>query len=61
MGRLVLYMSMSLVLEIQLIPVLFGQGRRLFDGLGAGHIELEPIRTLESPSALHLRYQVRYA
>ncbi len=49
------------VLEIQLVPVLFGQGRRLFDGLGPDHIELEPVRTLESPSALHLRYEVQYA
>lgn len=48
------------VLEIQLMPVLFGQGRRLFDGLGPDHIELEPVRTLESPNALHLRYEVRY-
>lgn len=49
------------VLEIQLIPVLFGQGRQLFDGLGPGHIELRPVRVLESPRALHLRYQVQYA
>lgn len=49
------------VLQIQLVPVLLGQGRRLFDGLGPGHIELELVRTLESPSALHLRYEVRYA
>jgi dihydrofolate reductase len=49
------------VMEIQLVPVLLGQGRRLFDGLGPGHIELEPVRTLESPDALHLRYEVRYA
>lgn len=49
------------VLEIQLIPVLFGAGRRLFDGLGPGHIELQPVRTLQSPGALHLRYDVRYA
>lgn len=49
------------VLEIQLIPVLFGQGRRLFDGFGPDHIELRLVRTLESPSALHLRYEVQYA
>ena len=49
------------VLQIQLIPVLFGQGRRLFDGLGPDHIELRLVRALESPSALHLRYQVQYA
>jgi dihydrofolate reductase len=48
------------VLEISLIPVLFGDGRRLFDRLGPRHIELVPVRRLESPSALHLRYEVRY-
>ena len=49
------------VLEIQLVPVLLGQGRRLFDGLGPDHIELQPVRALESPGALLLRYQVQYA
>jgi dihydrofolate reductase len=49
------------VLEIQLVPVLLGQGRRLFDGLGPDHIELRPVRALESPEALHLRYEVEYA
>lgn len=49
------------VLEIALVPVLFGQGRRLFDGLGPEHTELELARALESPGALLLRYEVRYA
>jgi dihydrofolate reductase len=49
------------VLEIALIPVLLGEGRRLFDRLGSHHIELDPVRTLESPNALHLRYEVNYA
>jgi dihydrofolate reductase len=48
------------VLEIQLVPVLFGQGRRLFDGLGPEHTELQLVRTLESPAALLLRYEVQY-
>jgi dihydrofolate reductase len=48
------------VLEIQLVPVLFGQGRRLFDDLPPDHIELDPVRTLESPGALLLRYEVKY-
>ena len=48
------------VLEVQLIPVLFGEGRRLFDSLGPDHIELELVRQLESPNALHLRYEVHY-
>lgn len=33
-------------LEIHLVPVLLGEGRRLFDGLGRDHIELEPVRQL---------------
>ncbi len=49
------------MLEIQLVPVLFGQGRWIFDGPGAGHIELEPVRALESPGALRLRYEVQCA
>jgi hypothetical protein len=47
------------VLEIQLMPVLLGQGRLLFDGLPPEHIELDLVRTLEAPGVLHLRYEVR--
>jgi dihydrofolate reductase len=47
------------VLEIQLMPVLLGQGRLLFEGLKPEHIELELVRTLEAPKVLHLRYEVR--
>ena len=47
------------VLEIQLIPVLLGQGRLLFEGLPPEHIELNLVRTLEAPGVLHLRYEVR--
>ena len=46
-------------IEIQLRPVLLGQGRRLFDGLPARHIELELVRTLEAPGVMHLRYDVQ--
>ena len=46
-------------LEIHLVPVLLGGGRRLFDHLGPEHIELEPTRRLEGRDATHLRYQVR--
>jgi dihydrofolate reductase len=45
-------------LQIHLIPVLLGEGRRLFEYLGADHIELKPIRVVEGPGVTHLRYGV---
>jgi dihydrofolate reductase len=48
-------------LEIHLIPVLLGQGRRLFDKLGPEHIELERTRILEGEDGVtHMRYRVRH-
>jgi dihydrofolate reductase len=47
-------------LEIHVIPVLFGQGRRLFDGLSADQIELERTRVLEGDGGVtHMHYRVR--
>ena len=46
-------------IEIHLVPVLLGQGRRLFDDLAPEHIELERTRVLEGADATHLRYRVR--
>jgi dihydrofolate reductase len=47
-------------LELHLIPVLFGQGRRLFDNLGPEHIELEPTRILEGEGGVtHMHYRVQ--
>ena len=45
-------------LEIQLIPLLLGDGRRLFDHLGAEPPELELTRVLDAPGVTHLRYSV---
>lgn len=45
-------------IQIHLIPVLFGEGRRLFDHLGADHVELELIRVVDGPGATHIRYRV---
>jgi dihydrofolate reductase len=45
-------------LEIHLIPVLLGSGRRLFGAL-EDHIELEPVRVLDAPGVTHLRYRVK--
>jgi dihydrofolate reductase len=47
-------------LEIHLVPVLLGQGRRLFDNLSPEHIELERTRILEGEGGVtHLHYRVR--
>lgn len=46
-------------IQIHLIPVLLGEGRRLFEHLGADHIELDPVRVLEGSGVTHLRYRVR--
>jgi dihydrofolate reductase len=48
-------------IQIHLVPVLLGEGRRLFEHLGAEQIELEPVRALEGAGATHLRYRVRQA
>jgi dihydrofolate reductase len=45
-------------LQISLIPVLLGEGRRLFEHLGAEHIELDPTGVREGAGATHLRYRV---
>jgi len=47
-------------LELHVIPVLFGQGRRLFEGLAAEQIELERTRILEGDGGVtHMHYRVR--
>ena len=47
-------------LEIHLIPVLLGQGRRLFDNLDPEHVELERTRILEGePGVTHMHYRVQ--
>ena len=44
---------------IALSPVLFGSGIRLFEGVDAGRLALEPVSAESSPRATHLRYAVR--
>jgi dihydrofolate reductase len=46
-------------LELTVIPVLLGQGRRLFEDLGQEHIELQRTRVLEGENGVtHLHYNV---
>ena len=47
-------------LELHVVPVLFGQGRRLFEGLPAEQIELERTRILEGEGGVtHMHYRVK--
>ncbi|GAA4934819.1 dihydrofolate reductase family protein [Streptomonospora halophila] len=55
------YLNAGLVDEfsIALAPVLFGSGIRLFEGVDADRLALEPVRTEPSPRVTHLTYAVR--
>ena len=44
--------------QIHVVPVLLGDGVRLFDHLGTGQVELEATRVIESHAVTHLRYRV---
>jgi dihydrofolate reductase len=47
-------------LELHVIPVLLGQGLRLFDERDPGHIELERTRILEGEAGVtHVHYRVK--
>lgn len=53
-------------LDLHVVPVLLGRGRRLFDHLGAEHIDLELVRQVHTGEVddpgqhvLHLRYRLK--
>jgi dihydrofolate reductase len=47
-------------LELHIIPVLLGQGRRLFDNLETGHIELQRTRILDGEDGVtHMHYRIK--
>ncbi|MGY1699203.1 dihydrofolate reductase family protein [Geodermatophilus sp. SYSU D00766] len=64
-GRALLLAGELDEMELHVVPVLLGQGRRLFDQLPAERTELELTRVLDASDTdpehrvLHLRYQVR--
>jgi dihydrofolate reductase len=45
-------------ISIHLVPVLFGSGTRLFEGLDNEHIPLETIEVIETAEVIHLRFRV---
>ncbi|MGP4110296.1 dihydrofolate reductase family protein [Streptomyces sp. 4N509B] len=45
-------------ISVHLVPVLFGGGLRLFEGLGEEHVRLETVASVRTTSAVHLRWRV---
>ena len=60
-ATIVEYVNAGLIdeLTIALSPVLFGAGVRLFDGIDAGRVALEPVRAEPTERVTHLTYAVR--
>lgn len=44
--------------SIHLVPVLFGSGTRLFEGLDGEHISLETLEVVQTAKAIHMRFRV---
>ena len=47
-------------MQIHLIPILLGDGIRLFEGLDPEGIQLRKTSAIDTPRATHFRYQVRH-
>jgi dihydrofolate reductase len=45
-------------LELHVVPVLLGDGARLFDNLGDAEVQLEQVRAVEAPGVTHLKYRL---
>jgi dihydrofolate reductase len=45
-------------IHVDVVPVLLGDGVRLFDNLGPGNIELERTRIIEAPDVTHMTFRV---
>jgi dihydrofolate reductase len=45
-------------IQLHLVPIMLGEGLRLFDQIGAQHVELERTRVIEGDGVTHLRFRV---
>jgi dihydrofolate reductase len=45
-------------IHLQVVPVIFGDGTRLFDALSTGHLDLEVMNVVNTPKVTHLHYRV---
>jgi dihydrofolate reductase len=54
------YLEAGMVDELQLnvVPIMLGDGTRLFDNRAGADITLEPVRVVETPDVTHLKYRV---
>lgn len=57
-GRALLEVGQLDEMEIHLVPVLLGSGRRMFEPTDRDHVEWELARCLEGRDATHLRYRI---
>jgi dihydrofolate reductase len=60
-ARLALAAGVLDELELHVVPVLLGEGRRMFDGLAPRHIALQRTRILEGEDGVtHMHYRVQH-
>ena len=45
------------VLELHVVPLVLGDGARLFDNLRDAEVQLEQVRAVEAPGVTHLKYR----
>jgi dihydrofolate reductase len=45
-------------LELHIVPILLGDGARLFADLGDADVRLEQVRVVEAPGVTHVKYRV---
>lgn len=53
------YLAAGLIdeLDLNVVPILLGGGRRLFDNLAGADIALEQLRAIEAPGVTHIKYR----